>query len=191
MIHSLENFLASSAHSPIIQILIVILATFILEDAATVITAIQVNLHTLGAGEALIALYIGIVTGDIGLYGMGYLAARWPPARRWVETPDRAMQKKWLTNNLFRVVFVSRFIPGTRLPLYTACGFFNAGLKVFTLATFFATLIWTSALFALSLHIGNLLLTHLGQWRWAGIAGFVLIIILMGHLATRIQKQKK
>lgn len=191
MIHSLENFLASSAHSPIIQILIVILATFILEDAATVITAIQVNLHTLGAGEALIALYIGIVTGDIGLYGMGYLATRWPPARRWVETPDRAMQKKWLTNNLFRVVFVSRFIPGTRLPLYTACGFFNAGLKVFTLATFLATLIWTSALFALSLHIGNLLLTHLGQWRWAGIAGFVLIIILMGHLATRIQKQKK
>lgn len=173
------------------QVLIVILATFILEDAATVLTAIQVKLNALGPFEALIALYVGIVLGDVGLYGMGYLAARWPPARRWVNTPERDMQRQWLTQKLFKVVFISRFIPGTRLPLYTACGFFNAGLRTFTLATLAATLIWTSALFALSLHIGGYLLAHLGAWRWAGILGFVLVIIIMGRIVARMQKQGK
>ncbi|OUJ00973.1 hypothetical protein HK14_11280 [Acetobacter cibinongensis] len=187
--HSLEQFLISTTSSPLAQMLIVILATFILEDAATVLTAIQVKLHTLNTLEALLALYIGIVLGDVGLYGLGFLAARWPPARRWVQTPERDAQRQWLTGKLFKVVFISRFIPGTRLPLYTACGFFNAGLRTFTLATIAATLIWTTALFVLSLKVGSFILSHLGAWRWAGILGFVVVIILMGRLAARMQKQ--
>lgn len=190
MLHSLAHSLASSTASPLVQVLIIILATFILEDAATVLTAIQVQLQTLQPATALIALYCGIVLGDVGLYGLGYLAARWPPARRWVETPERDIQRKWLTQKLFKVVFISRFVPGTRLPLYTACGFFNAGLRTFTLATLAATLIWTTALFALSLRVGNFLLTHLGAWRWVGILGFVLVILIMGRLAARMQKQQ-
>ncbi|MBS0999970.1 VTT domain-containing protein [Acetobacter persici] len=188
---SLDHFLALTTAHPIVQVLIVIIATFILEDAATVLTAIQVNLHTLAPGTALIALYVGIVAGDVGLYGLGYLAARWPPARRWIDTPERDVQRQWLTQKLFKVVFISRFVPGTRLPLYTACGFFNAGLRTFTLATILATMIWTSALFALSLRVGGFLLAHLGAWRWVGIFGFVLVIIIMGRIAARIQKQGK
>lgn len=188
---SLDHFLELTTTQPIFQVLIVIIATFILEDAATVLTAIQVKLHTLAPGTALIALYVGIVAGDVGLYGLGYLAARWPPARRWIETPERDVQRQWLTQKLFKVVFISRFVPGTRLPLYTACGFFNAGLRTFTLATILATMIWTSALFALSLRIGGFLLAHLGTWRWVGIFGFVLVIIIMGRIAARIQKQGK
>ncbi|GFE92469.1 DedA family protein [Acetobacter persici] len=188
---SLDHFLALTTAHPLVQVLIVIIATFILEDAATVLTAIQVNLHTLAPGTALIALYVGIVAGDVGLYGLGYLAARWPPARRWIDTPERDVQRQWLTKKLFKVVFISRFVPGTRLPLYTACGFFNAGLRTFTLATILATMIWTSALFALSLRVGGFLLAHLGAWRWVGIFGFVLVIIIMGRIAARIQKQGK
>ncbi|MCX2560324.1 VTT domain-containing protein [Acetobacter farinalis] len=188
---SLDHFLEVTTAYPLVQVLIVIIATFILEDAATVLTAIQVKLHTLSPSTALIALYVGIVAGDVGLYGLGYLAAHWPPARKWINTPERDVQRRWLTEKLFRVVFISRFVPGTRLPLYTACGFFNAGLRTFTLATILATMIWTSALFALSLRVGGFLLAHLGTWRWVGIFGFVLVIIIMGRVAAHIQKQGK
>lgn len=186
----LDHFLELTASQPLLQVLIVIVATFVLEDAATVITAIQVHLHTISIPVALIALYIGIVVGDVGLYGLGALAAKWRPAQRWITVPSAQTQQLWLSKNLFMVVFISRFIPGTRLPLYTACGFFRAGLPVFTAATTCATLIWTTALFMLSLRIGGMLLVHLGAWRWVGIAGFVIIIILMGRLVARTQKRK-
>jgi membrane protein DedA with SNARE-associated domain len=186
----LDHFLELTATQPLLQVLIVILATFVLEDAATVITAIQVHLHTISIPVALGALYTGIVLGDVGLYALGTLAAKWPPARRWVNIPSARTQQAWLSRNLFVVVFVSRFIPGTRLPLYTACGFFRAGLAVFTAATFCATLLWTTALFMLSLRVGGVLLAHLGAWRWVGVAGFVAAIILVGRLVARTQKHK-
>ncbi|MBS0964947.1 DedA family protein [Acetobacter okinawensis] len=186
----LDHFLELTASQPLVQVLIVILATFVLEDAATVITAIQVHLHTISIPHALMALYVGIVVGDVGLYALGALAARWPRAKRWMATPPEQMQQTWLSKNLFWVVFISRFVPGTRLPLYTACGFFRAGLLVFTAATTCATLIWTTALFLLSLRVGGVLLAHLGAWRWVGVAGFIAVIILMGRLVARSQKRK-
>ncbi len=184
----LEHVLHMTAASPFVQVVIIILATFVLEDAATLITAIQVQLHVVSLPTALVALYSGIVLGDVGLYGLGALAACWPPARRWIDMPGISHQRQWLSRNLFRAVFVSRFIPGTRLPLYTACGFFRAGLQTFTLATALATLLWTTGLFFLALKIGAFLLAHLGAWRWAGIVGFAAIMILSGRVAARIRK---
>lgn len=184
----LEHVLHLTAASPFMQVVIIILATFVLEDAATLITAIQVQLHVVSPFAALTALYSGIVLGDVGLYGLGALAACWPPARRWVDMPGISQQRQWLTRNLFKAVFISRFIPGTRLPLYTACGFFRAGLKTFTLATVLATMLWTTGLFLLSFKIGAFLLAHLGAWRWAGIAGFAALMILSGRVAARIRK---
>ena len=186
----LDHFLELTASHPLAQVLIVILATFVLEDAATVITAIQVHLHTISIPYALAALYAGIVVGDVGLYALGALAAQWPPAKRWITVPSTQAQQAWLSKNLFGVVFISRFVPGTRLPFYTACGFFRASLLVFTAATTCATLIWTTALFLLSLRVGGVLLAHLGAWRWVGIAGFIAVIIFMGRLVARAQKRK-
>ena len=186
----LDHFLELTATQPLLQVLIVIVATFVLEDAATVITAIQVHLHTISIPVALGALYVGIIVGDVGLYALGALAARWRPAQRWITIPSAQAQQAWLSKNLFTVVFISRFVPGTRLPLYTACGFFHAGLPVFTAATFCATLLWTTALFLLSLHVGGALMTYLGAWRWVGVAGFVVMIILIGRLVARTQKHK-
>lgn len=186
----LDHLLELSAASPLLQVALVILATFVLEDAATVITAIQVRLHIITPMTALLALYVGIILGDIGLYGLGRLAACWPPARRWVTLNEGRAPHDWLSRRLFWVVFVSRFVPGTRLPLYTTCGFLSAGLPVFTLATALATLIWTTALFTLSLPVGDFLLAHLGAWRWVGLGGFVLVVSLMGHVFARIQKHK-
>ena len=82
------------------------------------------------------------------------------------------------------MVLVSRFLPGMRLPTYTTCGFLGANLRQFTLAAVFATACWTSLLFTVSLKLGQFLMDHLGAWRWAGAAGFVVFIILAGRAAA-------
>jgi hypothetical protein len=36
--------------------------------------------------------------------------------------------------------------------------------------------------------VGQLLIDHLGAWRWVGTAGFVIFVILAGRLAaSRVQ----
>ncbi len=187
MEHLLPAWLALPGHGPILQALLIVLGTFVLEDAATVLTAMDVQVGSLPLGVGLGALYVGIVLGDIGLYGLGYLAARVPWARRWVPPERMGIGRDWLHANLVRTVFISRFLPGARLPTYLACGFLGASLGRFTMTAILATLIWTSLLFGVSLHVGKLLVEYLGVWRWVGMAGFALTIVLIGRVASRLR----
>jgi membrane protein DedA with SNARE-associated domain len=180
---ALPGWMDLAGHDALLQALMIVAGTFILEDATTVLSAIAVQAGAVDMRVALIALYAGVILGDIGLYGLGYAAARMPMARRWAATAQAG--RRWLRTNVLKTVFISRFIPGARLPTYTACGFFGAGLLRFTLAAVVATLIWTSLLFAVSLAVGQVLLSHLGAWRWAGAAGFAVTIVLIGHRLSR------
>ncbi len=174
-------------HGPLIQGALILLGTFVLEDAATILAAMDVQVQRVSLTVAILALYLGIILGDLGLYGLGRLAVRTPLARRWAP-PDRfAHSRDWLRGNVFKLVFVSRFLPGARLPTYTACGYLGANLARFALAAIVATLIWTTLLFGVSLHLGRYMAEHLGAWRWAGMAGFALTIVIAGRLAARLQ----
>ena len=167
--------------------MLILLGTFVLEDAATILAAMDVQVGKVPLAVAMVSLYVGIVVGDLGLYGLGRLAAGTPWARRWAP-PDRfARSREWLQGHVFAAVFVSRFLPGARLPTYTACGYLRADFKRFTLAAIVATLIWTTLLFGVSLRLGDYMVAHLGTWRWAGMVGFALTVVLAGRLVARFQ----
>ena len=169
---------------PALQAVAIILATFVLEDAATVGTAIAVQNGKVVLPLGLVALYVGIVLGDVGLYGLGVLAAKVPWALHLIPEQRADRGRQWLERHVFRTVFAARFMPGVRLPTYTACGFLRASLSRFLLAAVGATLIWTTLLFGVSLRVGQLLMDHLGVWRWAGVAGFLLAVVLAGRLTA-------
>ncbi len=188
MTHLLPEWLSLDGHNPAIQGVLILLGTFVLEDAATILAAMDVQVGQVSLTIALVSLYLGIVLGDLGLYGLGKLAVMTPVARRWAP-PDRfGHSRDWLHNHVFTVVFVSRFLPGARLPTYTACGYFGANLTRFAMAAIVATLIWTTLLFGVSLHLGRFMAEHLGAWRWAGMAGFALTVILAGRIAARLKQ---
>ena len=184
---SVTHLLAGAGHSIFLQGAAIVIGTFILEDAATAGAALAVQSGAVPLPVALGSLYIGIVLGDIGLYGLGRLAAHVPWAARLIPPQRQDRGRVWLERHVFKVVFISRFLPGVRLPTYTACGFLGANFRKFVAAAVGATLIWTSALFAVSLRVGKLLVDHLGEWRWAGFAAFVVFIVLAGRLAARAQ----
>lgn len=188
---SISSLLALAGHSALFQACAIIVGTFILEDAATVAAAMQVQQGALSPVLALVALYAGIVLGDLGLYGLGRLGAMIP----WVERqlPPRRQEtiRAWMSGRIFKVVLISRFLPGLRLPTYTTCGFVRADFRKFTLAAVIATSCWTSLLFATSLRLGQFLMDHLGAWRWAGAAGFVVFIILAGRAAAHVAAEAR
>jgi membrane protein DedA with SNARE-associated domain len=181
---SIVVLLALAGQSPLLQAGAIILGTFILEDAATIIAAMQAEQGSISVGVALGSLFVGIVLGDLGLYGLGRLAARVRWIARRLPEPRQAAIRAWFEGRVFRVVLVSRFLPGLRLPTYTTCGFMRADPWQFALAAVMATVCWTSLLFGLSLWIGQVLLDHFGAWRWVGAAGFVVFVILAGRFAA-------
>jgi membrane protein DedA with SNARE-associated domain len=189
LIHLLPDWLNLAGHHPSVQGLLIVIGTFVLEDAATILAAMDVQAGKVTWVVALVALYLGIVLGDIGLYGLGRAARATPWAKRWAPPERFARSGDWLRGHVFTVVFISRFLPGARLPTYTACGYFGASLTRFIIATSAATLIWTTMLFGLSLRIGQLMTEYLGAWRWVGMVGFALTIALAGHLIARRQTQ--
>jgi membrane protein DedA with SNARE-associated domain len=180
----IASLLAFAGHSVLLQSIAVILATFILEDAATVVAAMEAAQGTISIGVALGSLFVGIVLGDLGLYGLGRISTYIPWVARRLPPHRTEAINAWLQGRVFKVVFVSRFLPGLRLPTYTTCGFLGADLRQFTLAAVVATTCWTSMLFGVSLRVGNLLMEHFGAWRWLGAAGFVLFVIIAGRLAV-------
>jgi membrane protein DedA with SNARE-associated domain len=184
-------FAWAGQHHPLLQAIAIIIGTFILEDAATVIAAMQADDGKLSTLLALAALYVGIILGDLGLYGLGWVSARVPIVARWLPPHRTDSIRAWLHGRVFNVVLISRFLPGMRLPTYTTCGFVGADLRQFTTAVILATLCWTSLLFGVSLQIGQVLIDHFGAWRWAGAAGFAVFVILAGRLTASGLQSKR
>jgi membrane protein DedA with SNARE-associated domain len=188
---SITAILHFAAHQPMRQALAVIFATFILEDAATVIAAMEAQSGALSVPLGLASLYSGIVLGDIGLYGLGRLAGMVPLVQRLLPPRRTEVVRAWLSGKIFRVVLISRFLPGVRLPTYTTCGYLRADLGRFTLAAVLATMVWTSGLFALSFHVGKLLMAHFGAWRWAGAAGIIAFMLIAGRVVQALRRPRR
>lgn len=179
-------FKAAGVH-PLLQGLAIVTGTFILEDAATVLAAMQNQDGKITTSLALGSLYVGIVAGDLGLYGLGRLATLSSRVKRLLPPERRLKGRQWIEHRVFRVVFISRFIPGARLPTYTSCGYLHASFSRFALAAVAATSIWTTLLFLVARHVGQFLISHLGTWRWFGAVMFAVVIVLMGRLVARFQ----
>jgi len=178
---SVLPLLYEAAGNPWLQFVFVVVGTFILEDATTVFAALAVSDQQLSLVVTLTALYFGVAVGDMGLFGLGQLAAGHPWARRYVVLDKVQAVRRWLDGRLVSAVIATRFLPGARLPTYTACGFLGVSFRRFAIAVVVGTMLWTTLLFAVSLSLGGLIMTQLGAWRWPGgiLAG--LAILGIGH----------
>lgn len=176
---------ALSAVSPLAQAAGIIVATFILEDAATVAAAFHAATGGIPIWLALGALYVGIILGDVGLYGLGRVAAVNPWLERRLPMRRRRPGRKMLENHLVKTVAAARFMPGARLPTYTACGFLRVRFWRFLLVAVPATLCWTTLLFWVAATLGSEILAALGPWRWPAAIAMVLGMLLIAQLTAR------
>lgn len=181
---SIDAWLRSvAAGAPWLIGLAIIAGTFIHEDITTVVTGMLVADGVVGLAVALPALYVGIVLGDIGLYGMGRLIALNRISRRVLRGRRLSTFKVWLDERLVAGVFVVRFMPGLRMPAYTTYGFFAMPLGRFVISVVLAASIWTSGLFYLSYKFAAVTAQWLGVLRWPVlIVAAVVPLMIARHL---------
>jgi membrane protein DedA with SNARE-associated domain len=179
------DFFRLLAGDPLVLGIAIALFTFVLEDAATVASGLLSAEGLIHPLWALGALYMGIVLGDFGLYGFGRLARenRW--ARRLLEKRSVTLTRAWMGKRYFATVFGARFVPGLRLPTYTACGFFDLSFPRFALYAAVAAAAWTTLLFIVIFTFGRWAVEELGPWRWALGLAIVLAILFVPRLFSR------
>lgn len=132
---------------PWLQLAILMVATLVSEDLTCVTAGLLVHYGKLDSGVALLGCLLGIYVGDLGLWMMGRVAGRWLLRRRslrgWL--PERRLEDlgAWLNRRGWVAILASRFLPGTRLPLYVTAGVLGQRFGIFALSTAVAVLLWT------------------------------------------------
>jgi len=191
MLLFLSHFAGGSLWSHALLALLIILCAIVLEDLTTVVVGVLAADGVIGVPFALLSLYVGVALGDAGLYGLGRFASTHPRFVRYVEHEYTALFRTWLETRFVLTIFSARFIPGSRLPTYTASGFFRSPLSTFVITAGIAISIWTTLLFTASYWFGSLTSGWLEHVRW-GIAGaFLIFLFLVGRHNLRTYRAKR
>jgi len=179
------------ADKPIIIYLFIFLFTFVLEDVATVSAALLSSYGYIMPELAYFSLLMGIVLGDLGLYGLGYAASHFKWAKRILERKKVKLVNEWFDKRQVIAVIGARFVPGARLPTYTAMGFFKLSFTKFIITVFIASVIWTSLLFAAVFTIGEIFVDQLEAYRWPMAIFMIVTVLLLPRLIEYSVSRKK
>jgi len=131
--------------------LTVFLFTFAYEDGATFLAATLAAAGRLDVRLGFASAFLGIWTGDVGLYLLGSnLGVRAEKSRwltRFVSTAAIAKARVWFERRGALTIIVSRFVPGSRLPLYVAAGALRLPGRTFGAITGVCAALWVAAIF--------------------------------------------
>ena len=109
----------------------IILLSYLLEDLAIITAALLAADNILPTAVALLAIFIGVASGDIGLYGLGLLAGKWRALRyRLLSNKRMRRVRSRLNSRPILNIALIRFIPGFRTLGFTLSGLFKITLRI-------------------------------------------------------------
>ncbi len=181
------DFAKFKGFSLIIIMLIIILATFVSEDLTCIGAGLLAARGLIGFWPASLACFIGIFVGDIGLYMAGRFLGRpaigKAPFKWLISEKDLERSAHWFDARGPALIFVTRFLPGSRMPTYFSAGIIKANFWMFVSYFFIAAVVWTPMLVGISKLLGNELIRYFSiykdyaLWVFLGALAFIAMII--------------
>ena len=167
--------------------------TFISEDLACVTAGLLIQRGELAASTGILACTLGIFFGDLGLWAVGRLFGHavlgWPWIGRQLQQARAGELREWLERHAAGAIVASRFLPGTRLPLYLVAGILKLPIGVFAAWALLGTLLWTPTLVLGTARLGDALSVPLSSLVGIGWVPYVLIalgVLSLLHMFRRI-----
>ena len=155
-----------------------LIGPFIQEDAA-VLGAASASVSGIGTPMGMfIAITIGLTVSDLWKYWLGRAAISQSWAKKHTENPRILKAKDNIVHNLGKSIMVARFVPGTRIPLYIAAGFFQASFLKFSSFIFLSAFIYIAIAFGLFSILGEVAGEEAKKYLpIVAIIGFVFLLI--------------
>lgn len=178
-----DLFLEYSSH-PLFLVLAIVAFAWLWEDGALIAGALLAADEFLPVTQAVIAVFVGIASGDIGLYYLGVLGRRWRALRarlllnKKCRTLSRRFRQRTLSN-----IFIIRFIPGLRTVGFSLCGLWRLPFRRFVAAVCLAGAVWIAVLFSLIYVLGTRAWLQESPWKWA-LVGVALCLLVLNNMFT-------
>jgi membrane protein DedA with SNARE-associated domain len=163
--------------------------TFLQEDVAIIAAAFSKVEYGLPFGLALFSVYLGVVTGDLFIYGLGRVAQKSPWLRSRIIGPKVDQVRDWLESNFVKVAVMCRITPGLLFPTFVAFGWFRLPARRFLIISLITAAIYTPLAMILVLLLGKIFINQLGYWAWGAL--IVLAIIYPIVKSARFFGKKK
>jgi pimeloyl-ACP methyl ester carboxylesterase/membrane protein DedA with SNARE-associated domain len=145
--------------------ILIALATLVSEDIAAVGSGILAANGNISPAQAVMAAFAGIFIGDILLLLLGRFFRKRSFVKCFVSEEAAAGAAAWLERRGAYAIFLSRFIPGTRLPLYFAAGFAGRQTGKFIAVFCLACLVWTPLIVGAGFFLGEGALEYLARYN--------------------------
>jgi membrane protein DedA with SNARE-associated domain len=174
--------------------LVLIAGTFASEDLTCVAAGLLIQRGDLSIVPGILACVVGIFVGDVALWGLGRGVGRavlaWPWVARHLRGRAWTDFSEWLKRHAAGAIVASRFMPGTRLPLYVVAGVVRVPAAVFVLWSFIAAGLWTPTLVLLAAALGEAFVVPIARVIGVGatarlfaVAGLVLLFRTLARSA--------
>jgi membrane protein DedA with SNARE-associated domain/pimeloyl-ACP methyl ester carboxylesterase len=176
-----EQVTALSGLALALMLLLLVLTTFISEDLACIGAGLLAAKGILNFIPAVIACFTGILLADVTIYWLG----RWlgspvlsrVPFRWLIDEEDVDQAEQTFKQQGVAIIFLSRFIPGTRFPVYFTAGMVRAKFTLFLIYFILAILLWTPLIVGVSYFVGHSVLEYF--YLYQDYAIWILLFIVL------------
>lgn len=169
--------------SLLIVLSLIALGTFISEDLACIGAGLMAAHGTITFAAATWSSFIGILVGDLLLFGagrwLGRPALRRRPLKWFVKEGAIEESSTWFEAKGVWAIVLSRFIPGSRLPTYFAAGLLHTSLVKFLILFVVAGIVWAPLLVWLSMVVGGRLMAWLHAYKTLTVVSVVILLVVL------------
>lgn len=164
-------------------------ATLISEDMACIAAGLLASEGAMPFFWAMLAGFLGIYIGDVGLYVIGRIGGigllRRAPFR-WVLKEEQVLQAEELfLQHGAKLIFSSRLLPGSRLPIYAAAGVLGYPFWKFALFMAIAGGLSAVLLVWVSYRVGDVVFEWLRVYE-AYALPFAVALLVIAYLAVKL-----
>lgn len=174
------------------EFLVLALGTLASEDLTCITAGVLIAQGKLGFLEGTLGCLAGIVLGDVLLFAagrwIGRAALRRPITARFFSAAKVDEASRWLAARGLKMVLISRFTPGLRLPTYFAAGSLKTRFWAFAGYFVLASAVWTPLLVGSTVLFGDELLRSLFGGNAHGPAAFATVSA--GFAGTFAQRRR-
>jgi len=180
------DYLLNISVQPAWLFIAIILISYLLEDLAIISAALLAADQLISAQLAASAIMLGIISGDAGLYAMGYFArySRWLAQKTNPQSRD-SRYYRLVNGNLQKNILLVRFVPGLRFIFYTSCGLFKVNFMRFFLGIFISTSLWVLFVFSTIYLAGTSAWAENNTLKWLMVPLAMLMLYVSNRHAMR------